>query len=61
MAVLLTIGEVAEQLRVSSSWIYRKCKTGKIPHCKLGRTVRFKQGDIDRWVDGHTKKGALSV
>ena len=57
----LTIGEVAERLKVSPSWIYKKCKAGIIPHVRIGGMVRFVDRDIDAWVTAHKVKGCLKV
>ena len=57
----LTIGEVAERLKVSPSWIYKKCKAGIIPHVRIGGMVRFVDRDVDAWVNAHKVKGCLKV
>ena len=57
----LTIGEVAERLKVSPSWIYKKCKAGIIPHVRIGGLVRFVDRDVDAWVNAHKVKGCLKV
>ena len=57
----LTIGEVAERLKVSPSWIYKKCKAGIIPHVRIGGMVRFVDRDVDAWVNAHKVEGCLKV
>lgn len=47
---LLTADEAAEQLRVAPSWLYRAAKEDYFPHVKVGRYVRFRQGDITDWI-----------
>jgi excisionase family DNA binding protein len=38
---LLTVEELAEQLRVPVSWVYEQSRQGKIPTIRVGRYVRF--------------------
>lgn len=53
-AELWTVAEAAEYLRIPVSSVY-KMTSGKsktpIPHIKLGGRVRFRQRDIDAWLD----------
>jgi excisionase family DNA binding protein len=51
---LLTPTELAQQLRVSRSWVYEAAKEGRIPCVRLGGIdgpVRFVRGDIDAWLE----------
>lgn len=48
---LLTIQDVAEQLGVSERYVMDKAAEGEIPSVKLGRLRRFRQVDIDRWLE----------
>lgn len=45
---LLTVDELAAQLRVPTSWVYDHVR--EIPHLKLGRHVRFEQDAITAWL-----------
>jgi excisionase family DNA binding protein len=47
---LLTADEAAAQLRVEPSWMYRAAKEGYFPSVKVGRYVRFRQGDVTDWI-----------
>ena len=49
---LMTVGEVAEYLRVKRSTVYKWAKDGKIPAAKVGRLWRFDRGQIETWVKG---------
>ena len=53
---LLTIEEVAEQLRVSRSTIRRRIETGEIPALKLGRAsqapIRVDARESETWLYG---------
>jgi excisionase family DNA binding protein len=57
----LTISEVAKKLRVSTSWVYKKCKGGVMPHVRMGGVLRFAEKDVEQWVNAHKVKGCLKV
>ena len=50
---LLTVDEVAEILKVHPGHIYRI--KDKIGHIKEGSSVRFKRGDVDRYINSKIK------
>lgn len=47
---LLTADQVAEMLQVDKSWVYAACRSGRIPHIRLGRYVRFSEPAIEEWM-----------
>jgi len=47
----LTIQEVSEYLHIKPATLYSKVGGGEIPHYKVGRLVRFKKDDIDKWME----------
>ena len=47
---ILTIGEVAEYLKVTERTIYRLAAAKKIPAFKVGGSWRFSRIDIDSWI-----------
>ena len=47
----LTTEEVLEYLQVNLRTVYRLIKAGKIPAVRVGRQWRFRQRDIDAWLD----------
>ncbi|MBP7163422.1 MAG: helix-turn-helix domain-containing protein [Candidatus Omnitrophica bacterium] len=49
--------DVANQIQVSKSLIYKLVHTGQIPHMKIGTLVRFHPGSIDRWINRKIRKG----
>jgi len=57
----LTINEVAEKMKVSSSWVYKKCKAGIMPHVRIGGMLRFVEKDVESWIAAHKVKGCLKV
>jgi excisionase family DNA binding protein len=50
---LMTIKDVARKLGVSENWIYSHLRLHKplVPHIRLGGHIRFREGDIDRWIE----------
>jgi excisionase family DNA binding protein len=56
---LLNIQEIAEYLGVRESTIYKWTHEGYIPHIKIGKFLRFKIRDIDKWIDKKAKNGRI--
>lgn len=55
---LLTVGEVAERLRMAKGSIYRWISQGKLKHVKLGhRAVRVRPGDLEAFLEERTRGG----
>ncbi len=50
MEKLLTIDELAEVLSAKKSTIYQWVHLGLIPYIKVGRLLRFKEGNIQKWL-----------
>ncbi|MDR3334230.1 MAG: PTS sugar transporter subunit IIA [Treponema sp.] len=48
---ILTIEEVAKYLRVSERTVYDWAQKGEIPAGKIGTVWRFKQSEIEKWVN----------
>lgn len=46
----MTIGEVADYLKVTERTIYRLAAAKKIPAFKVGGSWRFSRADIDTWI-----------
>ncbi len=49
----LTIREAAELLKLAPATLYTYVSDKKIPHLKLGRSVRFDHDALVRWRDAH--------
>ncbi len=47
---LLTAEEVADQLQVPQTWVYRAAREGLLPSVACGRYVRFHPSDLEAWV-----------
>jgi excisionase family DNA binding protein len=48
---IMTIGETANYLRISSSSLYKLAQGGRIPCQKVGRHWRFRREALDRWLE----------
>jgi len=53
----MTINEVAKYLRVSKDWVYKAAQKGKIPTYKIGGLWRFKEKEIDEWLEANKRGG----
>lgn len=60
MGKLLTIEEVGEQLGLAPQTIYRKrSEKASLPTAvKIGGRIRWRQEDVDTWVDAQLEKVA---
>ena len=47
---IMTIGEVADYLKVTERTIYRLAGAKQIPAFKVGGSWRFSKADIDIWI-----------
>lgn len=46
---LLTVAEVAAELRVSTMTVYRLVKAGELPAFRIGKNYRIRRGDLDTY------------
>jgi excisionase family DNA binding protein len=51
---IMTVGEVAEYLKISKAKIYLLITRNEIPHIKIQRNVRIKESDLIRWLEQQT-------
>ena len=50
---LLTVGELADRLRVNASWIYQRTRgrgRDRLPHLKIGKYLRFEEQAVQSWL-----------
>lgn len=50
MPRLLTLPEVATYLSVSAKTVRRLSASGRLPHFRVGRVLRFDLADVSRWL-----------
>jgi len=48
---LLEPPAAAKLLSVKTSWVYEAVRSGRLPHLKVGRHIRFLRSDLEEW--GH--------
>ncbi len=53
---LLTVGDVARKLKVTTGAIYNMTHTRQIPHFKKGGRVYFDAEDINKWIRDDRRK-----
>jgi excisionase family DNA binding protein len=61
MAKLMTVGELADYLRVTEKTIYRLLERGRIPATKVGRQWRFDTTAIDKWLRRNSAKAQANI
>jgi len=61
MEQLLTIEEVSRLLKVKKSTIYHWTSAGFVPHTKVGRFIRFRTSEIERWLQERKRCGRRTM
>ena len=49
MAALLTIKNFCDEYNISRSTAYRLRDSGAVPHVRIGRAVRIRIADAEKW------------
>lgn len=47
---MLTVGEVADMMRVSNMTVYRLIKAGQLAAVRVGKNYRIRRTDVDRYL-----------
>jgi excisionase family DNA binding protein len=50
---LLSIAQVCQRLGMGKSWVYRRIHEGAIPSVKLGRTIKVRRSELERFLEEH--------
>ena len=53
---ILTLKEVAAYLKLAEKTAYKLAAAGKLPGFKVGGSWRFKETDIEHWIEEQKKK-----
>ncbi len=48
---LMSVREGAAYLRMSLWWTYQAAAKGVLPCLRVGRSVRFRQQEVEHWLD----------
>lgn len=51
MAALITVKQFCDEYGISRSTAYRLRDRHEVPHVKIGRAVRIRREDAERWYD----------
>ena len=54
MTDYLTVDDLCDRLKLKKSYVYELTFTKKIPHIKIGRHLRFKWEEIEKWLKENT-------
>jgi excisionase family DNA binding protein len=50
---LISIPDLCQELGMGKSWVYRRLRSGEIPSVKLGRSIKVKRDDLERYLEKH--------
>ena len=50
---LLTPDDVAKKLAIRRKRVYRLVKSGDLPYFKIGRDIRIRSEDLEKWLESH--------
>ncbi len=53
---LLTVPEVAAELRFTRSYVYEAVRRGDLAAVRKGKYVRVRRADLRAWLDGHSPR-----
>ena len=53
---MLTVGEVAEVMRVSNMTVYRLIKSGELGAVRVGKNYRIRESDVNRYLSERSVK-----
>ena len=53
---ILTIPQVAKYLQLSRSKVYYLASKKQLPHLKLGKNIRVRLSDLQKWLNQQTEK-----
>ncbi len=52
---MMTIQEVTQYLKISRQYLHKVTKEEKIPSYKLGKNVRYRREDVERYLEEHKR------
>lgn len=53
MAALLKAEDVAAQLQMTKAWVWAETRAGRFPAVHCGRSYRYRQQDVDAWIEAN--------
>lgn len=55
-AAVLDVHGAAAYLRIAEVTLYRLVRRGELPHTRIGRALRFRIADLDRYLEEQTSR-----
>ena len=52
---LVGVKELHERTGLQPSWWYAQVAARKVPHLKLGKYLRFRVSEVERWLEAHRR------
>ena len=52
----MTVQQICEWLNLKRSFVYQLAGEGKVPCLRVGKLIRFRQSDMEVWVEEHMRK-----
>jgi excisionase family DNA binding protein len=49
---LLDAKQLGALLNISEGWLKRKARAGEIPFIRLGKAIRFRRAEVEKWLEG---------
>lgn len=46
----MTVDELAAWLKLTREWVYDSVQSDKIPYHRLGRQLRFRLSEVEKWL-----------
>jgi excisionase family DNA binding protein len=50
---LLSVLQVCQELAMGKSWVHQRIKSREIPSVRLGRNIKVKREDLDKYLEDH--------
>lgn len=60
-AGVLAVGDAARYLAISADTLYGLVRSGEVPHTRVGRSIRFRPADLDRYLEERTSRQWVRV
>jgi len=56
----MTETELAERLKVSRTFLWAMRTSEGLPHCRIGRAIRYSQNAVTDWLSRHHHENTVS-
>ena len=52
---LLSIQDLCRELGMGRSWVYKRVRSGEIPHLQLGHTIKVRRKDLEEYLESQRR------